>query len=75
MWFMKYMPDDGLMPEYHRCPICGKIYHEVDGCPGHIDPIIQIRADNLFYGIESTFEDYESTSSAYEEFELEEEME
>lgn len=75
MWFMKFMPDDGLMPEYHRCPTCGKIYHEVDGCPGHVDPIIQIRADNLFYGIESTFEDYEATDSAYDSLELEEEIE
>ena len=71
MWMLRQKDDSLLMPGYRRCPICHKIYRETDGCDGHIAPIEFINADNLLYGISSTYEDYDSTKSAYGEYEPE----
>lgn len=67
-WIIKNLKDSGLMPGYKRCPKCHEIYKESDGCEcGYCKSIKFINADNLFYGITSTYEDYESTASAYED--------
>ena len=71
IWMLRQKDDSFLMPGYRRCPICHKIYREIDGCDGHIQPIEFINADNLLYGISSTYEDYDSTKSAYGEYEPE----
>lgn len=71
MWMLRQKDDSLLMPGYRRCPICHKIYRETDGCDGHVAPIEFINADNLLYGISSTYEDYDSTKSAYGEYEPE----
>lgn len=71
MWMLRCKDDSLLMPGYRRCPICHKIYRETDGCDGHVAPIEFINADNLLYGISSTYEDYDSTKSAYGEYEPE----
>lgn len=65
-WIMKNLKDDGLMPNYKRCPVCHKIYREHDGCDcGYCKPIEFFNADNLFYGNSSTFEDYDATRESY----------
>lgn len=75
LWIMKHMGDKALMPGYKRCPVCHKIYREHDGCEcGACPPIEIVHADHLLYGISSTYEDYDSTSSAYDSL-LEESME
>ena len=67
-WIMKHLKDDGLMPGYKRCPVCHKIYREHDGCEcGACQAIEFIQADNLLYGISSSYEDYDSTKNAYDE--------
>ena len=72
-WIMKNLKDEGLMPGYHRCPECHQIYKEHEGCEcGHCMPIEFVSADNLLYGNSSTYEDYESTSCAYEDLSEEE---
>ena len=69
-WIMRNLKDSGLMPGYKRCPECHEIYRESDGCPcGHCPSIKFVDADHLFYGISSTYEDYESTADAYEDLE------
>lgn len=66
-WIMKNLKDDGLMPQYKRCPVCHKIYRESEGCDcGHCKPIEFFNADNMFYGNSSTYEDYDNTHDAYE---------
>ena len=65
IWMMKHCDDSILATGYHRCPICHCIYHEKDGCLDHIEPIEYINADNMFYGISSTYEDYSATSKYY----------
>ena len=66
-WIMEHDKDDSfLMDGYHRCPVCGEIFHETVGCEGHIEPLTYLNADNMFYGISSTYEDYESTKDYYE---------
>lgn len=43
LWLRRYAKDNALAPQYHRCPICHKIYHEKDGCPcGHCQPVPEI---------------------------------
>lgn len=43
LWLRRYAKDNALAPQYHRCPVCHKIYHEKDGCPcGHCQPIPEI---------------------------------
>lgn len=75
LWIMKHMGDQALMPGYKRCPVCHKIYREHDGCEcGACPPIELVSADHLLFGISSTYEDYDSTSSAYDSL-LEESME
>ncbi len=67
-WIIKHMKDEGLMPGWKRCPVCHKLYREHDGCEcGACQPIEFINADNLFYGDSSTYEDYDSTKSAYDD--------
>ena len=67
-WIMKHLKDDGLMPNYHRCPKCHQIYQEHEGCEcGYCQPIEFIQADNLLYGISSTYEDYGYTKDLYGE--------
>ena len=67
-WIMKHLKDEGLMPNYKRCPHCHKIYRENEGCEcGHCKPIEFFNADNMFYGDSSTFEDYDNTREAYDE--------
>lgn len=68
IWIIKNLGDEGLMPNWKRCPKCHKLYREHDGCEcGYCKPMIQVDADNLFYGISSTYEDYESTAEAYDD--------
>lgn len=65
-WLIKNLGDKALMPNYHRCPECHEIYHEVDGCPcGYCKGVRVTDADNLFYGIHNTYEDYDNTIDAY----------
>lgn len=65
-WIMKHLKDEGLTTGYARCPHCHKLYRESEGCEcGMCPPIELLNADNLLYGISSTYEDYESTKSAY----------
>ncbi len=67
-WIMKHLKDDGLMPDWKRCPICHKIYRESEGCECGASPAIEfVNADNLFYSNAASYEDYESTVSAYNE--------
>lgn len=67
-WIIENMGDDALMPNWKRCPHCGKLYNIHDGCEcGAIPPIEFINADNLFYSNASTYEDYESTRETYNE--------
>ena len=69
-WIMSNLKDDGLMPGYSRCPKCHEIYREHNGCEcGYCGPIEYIPADNLLYGISSTYEDYDSTHCAYDDME------
>lgn len=57
-WLINNMGDEALMPGWHRCPECGKLYHEKDGCPcGQCPPLTQFEANNLFYGIPSAEDD------------------
>lgn len=75
-WIIKHLKDNGLMPGYKRCPKCHEIYKESDGCEcGYCKPIKFVDADNLFYGVSSTYEDYESTASAYEDDSIQIELE
>ena len=68
IWIIKNLKDDGLMPGYKRCPECHKIYREHEGCDcGACKSIEFIQADNLFYGISSTYEDINSTREYYDE--------
>lgn len=68
IWMMKHDKKGSFLASgYHHCPICHKIFHETQGCDGHIEPIEFINADNMLYGISSTYEDYDSTSSYYQE--------
>ena len=70
IWLMKNLKDEALAPGYKRCPHCHQIYRESEGCEcGACQPIEFVSADNLFYGISSTYEDYESTSEAYDDLE------
>ena len=65
-WIINNLKDEGLMPGYARCPECGQIYRESEGCEcGACKPIEFIPADNLLYGITSTYEDYDSTKEGY----------
>ena len=57
---MKHLKDEGLVPGYKRCPVCHKIYRENEGCEGHVAPLEQIQADNLFYGIMNEYSDFEA---------------
>lgn len=59
-WIMKHLKDEGLVPGYKRCPVCHKIYRENEGCEGHVAPLEQIQADNLFYGIMNEYSDFEA---------------
>ena len=61
--------DDFLMPGWHRCPTCGEIYYEENGCEncGSIEPIQMLSAENLFYSNAMAFEDMESTTQHYRE--------
>lgn len=69
-WIMKHLKDEGLMPGYKRCPKCHEIYRESEGCEcGYCQSVEFVPADNLFYGISSTYEDYEATDSAYDHLE------
>jgi hypothetical protein len=71
-WIMKHLKDNGLMPGWKRCPHCHKLYKESQGCEcGFEQPVEFVQADNMFYGISSTYEDYDSTHDFYtlEEFE------
>lgn len=62
IWVMKHLKDEGLVPGYRRCPVCHEIYREHEGCEcGACTGVELIPADNLFYGIASTYEDWEST--------------
>lgn len=75
LWIMKHMGDQALMPGWKRCPVCHKIYREHDGCEcGACPPVEIVNADHLLFGISGTYEDYDSTSSAYNSL-LEESME
>ena len=66
-WIIDNLKDDGLMSGYARCPECGEIYRESHGCEcGACKPIEFLSADNLLYGITSTYEDYESTKDGYD---------
>ena len=67
MYLIKTLGDNALASGYHRCPECHKIYHETDGCPcGHCEPITFLDADNMFYGIANTYEDYDNTKDFYD---------
>jgi hypothetical protein len=66
-WIIDNLHDDGLMPGYNRCPVCGEIYRDSQGCEcGACQPIHLVQADNMLYGISSTYEDYESTIDSYD---------
>lgn len=66
MWIINNCGDDMLMDGYKRCPKCGELHLESQGCGcGYCKPIEYISADNLLYGISSTYEDYSSTGCAY----------
>lgn len=68
IWLIKHMGDEALMPGYHRCPECHKIYHEKDGCEcGHCPPITQFDAYNRFYGIPSSDDDDSEFEYEFEE--------
>lgn len=67
-WIMKNLKDDGLMPDYKRCPVCHEIYREHDGCDcGASQSVEFVSADNLLYGISSTYEDIDDTKDIYNE--------
>lgn len=62
MWIINNLGDEGFMPGWHRCPHCGEIYHEQEGCEcGHATPIEFLQANNLFYSSASEWEDYAYT--------------
>ena len=46
-----------LAPGYDVCPVCSKVYKEIDGCPDHVDPIEIIRSNNLFYSECESYDD------------------
>lgn len=70
MYIINNLGDEGLVPGYKRCPKCGAIYHESKGCEcGYEKPIEFLSGDNLFYGIENTYEDKEAFSKYYAEYE------
>lgn len=31
--------EEFLMPGWHFCPVCGRLYNELDGCEDHVEPI------------------------------------
>lgn len=65
-WLMKHLKDQALMPGWKRCPHCHKLYRESEGCEcGFEKPVEFVQADNMFYGISSTYEDYDSTHDSY----------
>lgn len=66
LWIMKNLKDEGLMPGYKRCPHCHEIYKESQGCEcGYERSIEFVQADNLLYGIASTYEDIDSMEETY----------
>lgn len=67
-WIIKHLGDEALMPGWHRCPKCHKLYHEKDGCEcGHCQPLHQFEANNLFYGIPSAEDDDFEPDDEYDE--------
>lgn len=65
MWILaQENPDQFLATGWARCPICGELYREFEGCEGHVLPIEQIRADNLLYGISGSYDDYDTEQEA-----------
>ena len=66
VWIMKNLKDDGLMPGYKRCPMCHEIYRETQGCECGFETAVElVPADNLLYGISSTYEDMNSLEDIY----------
>ena len=66
MYIIINLKDEGLMPGWKRCPVCGDIYRETEGCEcGECPPIKYVMADNLFYGTASGYEDYDDTKDIY----------
>ena len=66
MYIILNLKDEGLMPGWNRCPVCGEIYRETEGCEcGECLPIKYVMADNLFYGTASGYEDYDDTRDIY----------
>ena len=72
MYIINNLQDAGLMPGWARCPECGEIYRESEGCEcGACQPITYVQANNLFYGTASEYEDYEYTKDIYGDMDYE----